>query len=114
MLQSLYSDFYLSGIATWESNICWYQDSSLGECPRRFLNIGHHNRRIFQAAKDVNAGQDMLVDLFERIGRSFTRLETYTEPTPSEGMTSMMMEVTVEALSILVIVTVEIRQSRRS
>jgi hypothetical protein len=56
----------------------------------------------------------MLVDLFERIGRFFKRLECYTERTPSEGMTDMMMEVMVEVLSVLAIVTVEIKQSRRS
>ena len=56
----------------------------------------------------------MLVDLFERIGRFFKRLESYTERTPSEGMTDMMREVMVEVLSVLAIVTVEIKQSRRS
>lgn len=56
----------------------------------------------------------MLVDLFERIGRFFKRLESYTERTPSEGMTGMMVEVMVEVLSVLAIVTVEIKQRRRS
>ena len=56
----------------------------------------------------------MLVDLFERIGRFFRRLESYTERAASEGMTDMMMEVAVEVLSVLAIVTVEIKQTRRS
>ena len=56
----------------------------------------------------------MLVDLFERIGRFFKRLESYTERTPSEAMTDMMVEVMVEVLSVLAIVTVEIKQKRRS
>ncbi|KAF8491836.1 hypothetical protein F5888DRAFT_1891996 [Russula emetica] len=68
---------------------------------------------LLLAAKDVNASQDMLVDLFERIGRFFKRLESYTERTPSEAMTDMMMEVMVEVLSVLAIVTVEIKQRRR-
>jgi len=63
---------------------------------------------------DVNASQDMLIDLFERIGRFFKRLESYTERTPSEAMTNMMVEVMVEVLSVLAIVTVEIKQRRRS
>jgi hypothetical protein len=62
----------------------------------------------------VNANQDMLIDLFERIGRFFKRLESYTERTPSEGMTDMMVEVMVEVLSVLAIMTVEIKQRRRS
>jgi hypothetical protein len=56
----------------------------------------------------------MLVDLFELIGRFFKRLESYTERTPSEGMADMMVDVIVEVLSVLAIVTVEIKQSRRS
>ncbi len=56
----------------------------------------------------------MLIDLFERIGRFLKRVESYTERTPSEGMIDMMVEVMVEVLSVLAIVTVEIKQSRRS
>ena len=56
----------------------------------------------------------MLIDLFERIGRFFKRLESYIERTPSEAMTDMMVEVMVEVLSVLAIVTVEIKQKRRS
>ena len=56
----------------------------------------------------------MLTDLFERIGRFFKRLESYTERTPSEAMLDMMVEVMVEVLSVLAIMTVEIKQSRRS
>jgi len=56
----------------------------------------------------------MLIDLFERIGRFFNRLEFYTERTPSGAMTDMMVEVVVEVLSVLAIVTVEIKQRRRS
>jgi len=56
----------------------------------------------------------MLIDLFERIGRFFKRLQSYTERTPSEAMTDMMVEVMVEVLSVLAIVTVEIKQRQRS
>jgi hypothetical protein len=62
----------------------------------------------------VNASQDMLIDLFERIGRFFKRLESYTERTPSGAMTDMMVEVMVEVLSVLATVTVEMKQRRRS
>ena len=62
----------------------------------------------------MNASQDMLLDLFERIGRFFKRLESYTERTQSEAMTDMTVEVMVEVLSVLAIVTVEIKQKRRS
>jgi hypothetical protein len=62
----------------------------------------------------VNASQDMLVDLFERIESFFKRLESHTELKPSEAMTDMMVKIMVEILSVLAIVTVEIKERRRS
>jgi len=62
----------------------------------------------------VNASQDMLIDLLERIESFFKRLESYTELKPSEEMTDMMVKILVEVLSVLAIVTVEIKQKRRS
>jgi phage-related minor tail protein len=56
----------------------------------------------------------MLIDLFERIESFFKRLESYTELKPSEEMTDMMVKIVVEVLSVLAIVTVEIKQKRRS
>jgi len=56
----------------------------------------------------------MLVDLFERIESFFKRLESYTEVKPSEEMTDMMVKIVAEVLSVLAIVTVEIKQRRRS
>ena len=62
----------------------------------------------------MDASQDMLIDLFERIESFFKRLESYTEVKPSEEMTDMMVKIAVEVLSVLAIVTVEIKQKRRS
>jgi hypothetical protein len=56
----------------------------------------------------------MLVDLFERIESFFKRLECHTELKPSEAMTDMMVKIMVEVLSVLAIVTVEIKLRRRS
>jgi hypothetical protein len=56
----------------------------------------------------------MLIDLFERIESFFKRLESYTEVKPSEDMTDMMVKILVEVLSVLAIVTAEIKQKRRS
>jgi hypothetical protein len=56
----------------------------------------------------------MLIDLFERIESFFKRLESYTELKPSEEMTDIMVKIVVEVLSVLAIVTVEIKQRRRS
>jgi len=62
----------------------------------------------------VEASQDMLIDLFERIESFFKRLESYTELKPSEEMADMMVKIMAEVLSVLAIVTVEIKQKRRS
>ena len=56
----------------------------------------------------------MIVDLFERIESFFKRLECHTELKPSEAMTDMMVKIMVEVLSVLAIVTVEIKERRRS
>jgi hypothetical protein len=56
----------------------------------------------------------MLIDLFERIENFFKRLESYTALPPSEAMIDIMLKVMVEILSILAIVTTEIKQRRRS
>ena len=56
----------------------------------------------------------MLVDLFERIESFFKRLDSHTELKPSEAMTEMMVKIMVEILSVLAIVTVEIKERRRS
>ena len=62
----------------------------------------------------MNASQDMLVDLFERIESFFKRLESHIELKPSEAMTGIMVKIMVEVLSVLAIVTVEVKQRRRS
>jgi hypothetical protein len=67
-----------------------------------------------QAAKDVRASQDTLVDVFERIGMFFRRLEVYTEVQPTTEMMDIIIQIMVEVLSILGIATKEIKQGRIS
>ena len=76
--------------------------------------MGHRNKYIYQAAKDVRASQDTLVDIFERIEMFFRRLEVYTEVLPTTEMTNMIIQIMVEVLSILGIAMKEIRQGRTS
>ena len=67
-----------------------------------------------QAAKDVNAAQDALVDIFERIENFFKRLETYTEVPPTAAMTDIIVKIMVEVLNVFAIATKEIKQGRTS
>jgi hypothetical protein len=65
-------------------------------------------------AKDVNARQEVLVDIFSRIERFFKRLESYTQVQPTSTMTSIIVEIMVEVLVILAIATKEIKQRQSS
>jgi hypothetical protein len=76
--------------------------------------VGHCNTFTSQAAKDVRASQDTLIDIFERIEMFFRRLEIYTEVRPTTEMMDMIIQIMAEVLSILGIATKEIKQSRMS
>ena len=72
------------------------------------------NAFVFQAAKDARASQDALIDIFERIGLFFQRLENYTEVPLTVEMVDIIVQILVEVLSILGITTKEIKQGRMS
>jgi hypothetical protein len=69
---------------------------------------------VCQAAKDVNASEEALADLFERIENFFKRLESYTEVPPTDAMTDMIVKIMVEVLNIFAIATKEMNQGRAS
>ena len=71
-------------------------------------------KRLSQVAKDVEASQDALIDLFERIENFFKRLETYTSVPPTEAMTDIIVKIMIEVLNIFAIATKEMRQGRAS
>jgi hypothetical protein len=54
------------------------------------------------------------VDLFERIGAFFQRLETYKDVPPTTEMMDMIVRIMVEVLCVLGIATKEIKQTRMS
>jgi hypothetical protein len=69
---------------------------------------------VCQAAKDVNASEEALADLFERIENFFKRLESYIEVPPTHAMTDIIVKIMVEVLNIFAIATKEMKQSRAS
>jgi hypothetical protein len=75
---------------------------------------GQYNTYISQAAKDVRAGQDILVNSFERVENFFRRLQVYMNVPPTTEMMEMIIQIMVEVLSILGIAMKEIKQSRMS
>jgi hypothetical protein len=67
-----------------------------------------------QAAMDVRASQDNLIDIFERMETFFQRLEIYTRVSPPPEMIDIIVKIMVEVVSILGIATKEIKQGRTS
>ncbi|KAH9014711.1 hypothetical protein EDB84DRAFT_1443729 [Lactarius hengduanensis] len=67
-----------------------------------------------QAAKDVVASQDALIDIFERIESFFRRLEEYSEVPTTEAMKDTIVKIMVEVLGIFGVVTKEMKQGRTS
>ena len=70
--------------------------------------------RLSQAAKDVEASQDALVDLFGSIQFFFSRLESYTLVPPTDAMVEIMVKIMIEVLNIFAIATKEMGQGRAS
>jgi hypothetical protein len=67
-----------------------------------------------QAAKDVSASRDKLIDALNRIERFFHRLDIYIGITPTTAMTDMIVEIMVEVLTILAVATKEVKCGRFS
>ncbi|KAH9037497.1 hypothetical protein EDB85DRAFT_2273396, partial [Lactarius pseudohatsudake] len=67
---------------------------------------------LLQAVKDVRASQNALVDLFGRMEYFFKRLERYIDVRPTAAMTDIVVQIMIEVISILGMVTKEIRQGR--
>ena len=69
---------------------------------------------ISQAAIDVRASQDTLVDMFGQMEMFFRRLEIYTELGPTTEMMEIIIQIIVEVLSFLGIATKVMKQGRMS
>ena len=67
-----------------------------------------------QAAMDVGADQDTLIEIFERMGTFFQRLEIYTRVSPPPEMIDIIVKIMVEVLSILGMATKGVKQGRMS
>ena len=103
----------MTGILTGKNDLYrdWRPPFGLYPC---CVRAGPFNTNISQAAKDVRAGQDALVDILERIETFFRRLEIYASVPPNEEMVDTITTIMVEVLSILAIATKEVKQGRTS
>ena len=69
---------------------------------------------VCQVAKDINASEEALADLFESIENFFKWLEAYMEVPPTDEMTDVIVKIMVEVLNIFAIATKEMKQVRDS
>ncbi|KAI9431772.1 hypothetical protein H4582DRAFT_1216018 [Lactarius indigo] len=69
---------------------------------------------LLVAARDTAASRGVLIELFERIGSFFERLQIHTEVPPTAQMTNVMGKVMAEVLSMLATATKVMYQSRKS
>lgn len=67
-----------------------------------------------QAVKDASASHEKLIDLFNRIECFFRRLEIYTGIPPTAAMTNMIIEIMVEVLDVLAVITKGVKRGRFS
>jgi hypothetical protein len=71
--------------------------------------------RLYQAIKDVSASYDALVDLLESMERFLSRLDIYIKlplVTPTPAMGEIIVNIMVELLSAIALVTKQIKQKR--
>ena len=107
------SHIYVAGILTCERHFC--RSRRLPFSVYIVIKFTWALQHVFpQTAKDIRASQDALVDILERIEMFFRRLEVYTEVQPTTEMMDIVIQIIVEVLSILGIVTKEIKQGRLS
>ena len=102
------------GILTRECNFRWSRCPPFGRLFWITPHLELSDTEPTQAAKDVTASQDALIDIFDRIENFFRRLEEYTEVPTTDGMEDIMVKIMVEILGIFAIVTKEIKQGRAS
>ncbi|KAF8266831.1 hypothetical protein EI94DRAFT_1701469 [Lactarius quietus] len=67
---------------------------------------------LLSAAKDVISSHDALIEIFERIGYFFNRLEKYSDMPTMEAIKDVMVEMMVEVLKIFALMTKEVTRGR--
>ena len=77
-------------------------------------SVGYSDSPLSQSIGAIPASRYSPVDVLMRIERSFCPLETHIEVPPTPVMVETMLEIMIEVLSILAIVTQEIKQGRTS
>jgi hypothetical protein len=112
-VENFCSNIRFSGFPSSERNLCG--ESAFSSWSVSFmLRVAYFDFHGSQAAKDTDASQQKLIELFNRIEHFFRRLEIYIGITPTTAMRDMIVEIMVEVLTILAIATKEVKRGRLS
>ena len=68
----------------------------------------------YQTAKDMNASYDAMADLLKLIEYFLKRLDIYTQVSHNPVLDEMVVKITLELLSAVVLVTKELKQGKLS
>jgi fungal STAND N-terminal Goodbye domain len=117
-LINMFTPLASGSLSTHESHFRWYRCSLRRACQFIYLRFWSDiivtSPYIFQAAIDVSASYDAMIDLFECIGSFLDRLRIYTEVPFSSSMSKIVIKIMVEVLSILSLATKQIKEGRLS
>ena len=113
LMRDLHTHVYFVGILTRDGSLCRNRRPPFSAY-RPFLGVSHYNTYGSQAAKDVRASHETLLDIFGRVEMFFRRLEMYTEVPLTTEMTDVIIEIMAKVLSVVGIATKEIKQGRTS
>ena len=110
----LLSHIYVAGILTCERHFCGSRHPPFGVYILVNFTWAIVTHTSLRQLKMFGQAKTNLVDIFGRIELFFRRLEIYTEVQSSPEMMDIIIQIIVEVLSILGIVTKEIKQGRLS
>ena len=105
---------YFAGIFTCGCDIYGHRRLAFGKYPIYHVRQIILTPEILQTAQGVAANKDILAELFDRIGWFFSRLESYTNVSPTRAMTEIITQILVEVLKIFAIATKELKRGSTS
>jgi hypothetical protein len=110
----LFPDVYYKGFPTRKGSICGFRNLTYRQSPFSFPCPYTYVVPGCQAASDVSASYDALVDLFESIEIFLRRLDVYTRIPLTAAMADIVIKILTEVLATLALATRQVTQGRLS
>ena len=105
---------YSIAILSRKCHFYWYRRPSSCMSLVYFPRMCPCDSQLYQAVKDVSTSYDALVDLLESIEHLMNRLNIYISIPTTGAMTEIIVKIIVELISVLALVTKQIKQRRPS